>query len=1096
MLLCLTFSISALGQGAYFDSAIAPPTREIDLSAWSFRSLASIERFSFRANVSVHFLNNNTLLLTYNAQRKLMHRDPDCPPTHPCRFIHAAVFDLTSSKVVAETDWYLHDFRPYLWPLSPGHLLLRRSNSLYVLDSDLHETLLKSFPGDLLWVDPTPDEKQIIVETALEGSSGTKSEATGQKQRSENSPPARVKIDFLNSNSLAVEQSLQAPGVVEFHATSTGYADFTRNAVDKISLVRFGPNSGQRQRVARVKSPCEPDLVFPANNAVLIGRCSFDSHDYNVSVFTVTGHPLWRDKWPQLNHFPGLTRSEDGSRFAIGTITASHEASPLITTDEDDHGSPNVEQDIRVFETVSGKLLLTARVKSVVMKNPNFALVPDGNRFALLDGSILKIYDLPPEPTAERAKFLAMAADAPGLAPPVGELDSEDVAQTGESDLQAALHATSTAPDAMSGFPPGNSNAANAPVSTESAAHTTATDKEATSDYVFKTATKEVVVDVLVTDFGGYPVKGLPATDFKIDEDKKPQKIKYFHEFNGAAADDAAAPVAAIKLPPNVFSNNSTPPGDKPLVAVVIDLVNTSTADLLQAKAQLLKFLSNKPRDMQFAIFTLSDNVQMLHGFTADENMLAATVTGKSAMIAGKKKSGWRSYGDLDPSVDLSNQIRMAQEVAAGDATFQPAVARLAQLQAEYRANDLDWRVSRTVDGFTQLARYLAGLPGRKNIVWLSGSFPSHFFPETQIDRDTPTQMSGVVRNYSEQLRQMTSLLADAHAAIYPVDVRGIQVDSAYSAGNHFDPNIGPAPGSQVPAIAGSTTAGGTNTAAGIQPESPMQQQMRDEHNSRAAEQATMDAVADGTGGKAFYNTNGIQKAIETAVAQGSTYYSISYTSDNPNLDGNYRKLRVSLAQKGCRLAYRRGYFANPENEPIKDPKELQREIGLHAMQHGAPEARQLNFAVRAVPVGKPVKAPTAQAFESAAGSQKKIELQRYAINFAIAGQQVALVPNGNMRRAILDFMVTTFADDGSVLTHIGFKTTNDLKPAAYRDILIGGLRMHQDVDVPVNAVSLRLGVFDEQNRHLGTLELPLPLKAPPDDALVLARKLPPIEPE
>jgi hypothetical protein len=116
-----------------------------------------------------------------------------------------------------------------------------------------------------------------------------------------------------------------------------------------------------------------------------------------------------------------------------------------------------------------------------------------------------------------------------------------------------------------------------------------------------------------------------------------------------------------------------------------------------------------------------------------------------------------------------------------------------------------------------------------------------------------------------------------------------------------------------------------------------------------------MNAVAEGTGGKAFYNSNGIEQAIETAVEQGSTYYTISYTSDNASFDGKFRKLRVSLAQKGYRLAYRSGYFADSPEVPIRNPKELDREIGLHAMQHGAPEARQLVFAVRLVPVGTPV---------------------------------------------------------------------------------------------------------------------------------------------
>lgn len=1100
LLLCFVFSIPAFSQGADFDSAIAPPAREIDLSAWGFHGLTSLERFVFRANLTVYFLDNSHLLLTFNAQRKLMHRLPECPPTHQDHMVHAVIVDLTSANLLKETDWYVHDYRPYLWPLSPGHFLLRKLNSLYDLDSDLHETLLKSFSDDLLWVSLTPDGKQIVAETALAGPSGTKSEATEPKQLTDASRRARVKIDFLNSSTLAVEHSMNATGVVELNATTSGYADFTRNVQGNIWLVRFGPSPAQRQSVTRIKSPCKPDLLFPLNNAVLIGRCSSKNSDYNVSAFSLAGHPLWRQRWPQRNYFPALARSQDGSRFAVGTITPSREQSPPLATDEDDQGWPDVEQDIRVFETASGRQILAARVKSVALKNPNFALAPDGNHFALLDGSILKIYDLPTVSTEERANYIALAADSPGLAPPTGnssdiigdaaakvdDIDPEDATPGGESDLRAALRATATSPDAISGLPLGNSNPANAPASS--------TDQEPSPVTTFTTAAREIVVDVTVTDSRGHPVKELPATDFHIAEDRRPQKIKYFHEFKGSAG-IATAPVAAVKLPPNVFSNNSTPLGEKPLVAVVLDVVNTPTQDLPYAKDQLLKFLRKKPADTQFSLFVLSDAIQMLHGFTSDENVLAATVKGRSAIAGRKNKSGWRSYSDLKSTLDMSPLIRAYQDSAASDPHFQSTVNRLVHLQAENRVNDLDWRVRATVDGFSQLARYLAGLPGRKNVVWMSGSFPSHFFPELQLNRDTANQSSDLVRNYSADLRRMTNLLAEAHAAVYPVDVRGLQGESVFRADAVVNPTPPPDPGSQKPAAAASMTTGGTNTTDNIQPLSPLQEQAQQDRESKAGEQAMMDAIAEGTGGKAFYNTNGIQQAIETAVEQGSTYYTISFTSDNRSFDGKFRKLHLSLAQKGYRLAYRRGYYADPL-QLIKNSKELDREIGVHAMQRGAPEARQLVFAVRAVPVGKPVKASVVPASDNATGQQKKVEMQRYAVNYAIAGQQLALTPNGDTRRAILDFIVTAFDDDGSVVFHIAFKTTSDLKPAGYRDMLIGGLRMHRDVDIPANAASLRLGVFDEQSRHLGTLELPLPLKAPPDDPIARARRLPPIEPD
>jgi hypothetical protein len=54
---------------------------------------------------------------------------------------------------------------------------------------------------------------------------------------------------------------------------------------------------------------------------------------------------------------------------------------------------------------------------------------------------------------------------------------------------------------------------------------------------------------------------------------------------------------------------------------------------------------------------------------------------------------------------------------------------------------------------------------------------------------------------------------------------------------------------------------------------------------------------------------------------------------------------------------------------------------------------------------------------------------------------------------------------------------------------------MHQEFEVPANAVSLRLGVVDVLSGHLGTLELPLPLSAPPEEARLTKRRLPPIEP-
>ncbi len=40
-------------------------------------------------------------------------------------------------------------------------------------------------------------------------------------------------------------------------------------------------------------------------------------------------------------------------------------------------------------------------------------------------------------------------------------------------------------------------------------------------------------------------------------------------------------------------------------------------------------------------------------------------------------------------------------------------------------------RVSMTLEAMQQLARYLADIPGRKNVIWLSGSFPAGIVPDS-----------------------------------------------------------------------------------------------------------------------------------------------------------------------------------------------------------------------------------------------------------------------------------------------------------------------------------------------------------------------------
>lgn len=1085
-LICTCAIIAAADQPTNSPAGEATPSRQIDLTKLGYQGLSAEGRMMTTSNVTINYVDDQHLLLTFNP-KKLFQRDPACPPTHQDRIIQAQVVEVATGTVVHQASWYVHDERRYLWPLGDGRFLLRKLNSLYEVDSNLDEKLVLESPKQLLFTSVTPDGKQIIVETAVDDSA-----------KAAKSGKAKVKIEFLDAKSLGVQRTIKLSQIMPLDATSLGFADAVHSG--KIWLIRFGSGSKDRSYITRVRSQCIPDLKFPTYNTMFVGRCSAEGSDYSVSIFTLTGHFLWREKWNQHRYEPVIDRSEDGSRVVISTLMGT---APDGTPVPEDQEWPQVQQSFRVMDAATGTPVLSTKAAAAILKGQNFALSPDGRQFAVLDGPSLQVFDLPEMTTDERAKYVALQADAPTLTAPTVRGSTEgsndegevfDAAEQSDSD-EPPKPPVIAAPAAPVTDVSGTTASATASQAAKAQTGTPSSDSAAgdvnDSVLTIKVASKTVVVDVVVTDSKGHPVKGLPAADFQLQEDGKPQRVNYFHEFigfqepNGSDAAPGAAPPP--DLPPNVFTNNQLTREDEPVTVVLFDLLNTPPLDQTFARQQLITFLKSKPKGSQFALCTLASRLQLIQGFTTNEELLIATANGK--------KGGTRYNPLLERDTGLDKGLAMQKEIAAVDPAMQFVVQMYQQAVADERVQDLDRRFSLTVDAFAQLARYLSGVPGRKNVIWLSASFPLGVFPNSDLFNAFSDS-----RNYSAMLKKTANLLAEAHVAVYPVDVRGLTTQSMFAASSNFNPSE-PAPGSQTPIPSAAGNGGAVeNTGANANQTTPTMQALHESLEQQAGDRSTMDQIASDTGGKAFYSTNGIKEAIQTAVEQGSNYYMLSYTPANHSYDGRFRKLKVALAAKGYHLTYRRGYYAEDPFAPIPEEKDaLSRDVGMAAMQHGSPQSHQIVFATRVIPVGKPVKVdPT----KDAAGKKPKknaiaiTAVQHYAVDYAIAGPQLHFMDQGNLHHGVLAFMASAFDDDGRSLSRVATRTTSDLKPSSYKDVMAGGFRIHQEFDIPVSATSLRLGVEDELNKRLGTVEISLPVPQPPEQAGLRAKSLPEIEPD
>jgi hypothetical protein len=359
--------------------------------------------------------------------------------------------------------------------------------------------------------------------------------------------------------------------------------------------------------------------------------------------------------------------------------------------------------------------------------------------------------------------------------------------------------------------------------------------------------------------------------------------------------------------------------------------------------------------------------------------------------------------------------------------------------------------VDQTVSAFVEIAKFLSGLPGRKNLIWLSGSFPSTVFPG-----DGSLDALSLSENYSPQLREAADLLTVGQVAVYPIDVHGLSVDPVFSAAN-----------SQA-----------IHTPAEFS-RAHLSFMMR-----IAAEQDTMDQIAEDTGGHAFYNTNGLSEVIATSTEDGANYYTLAYAPSNAKFDGSLRKIRVQLSRGRYHLAYRHSYLADDSvvAEKIASAPTAKLQV---ALRRGAPLAQEISVQAHITAQGRP-KAATKQEIAQLVAfpvfaSRKKwegVKIQRYLIDYAIAGPQISL-QSAEDGAPLARFEILFAAYDADNRTMFGQRS--QLHSATNPDeIRQKQFHVRHSVEIPSEAAWLRIAVRDVTGDRLGSIEIPLPLASEP----------------
>jgi hypothetical protein len=246
-------------------------------------------------------------------------------------------------------------------------------------------------------------------------------------------------------------------------------------------------------------------------------------------------------------------------------------------------------------------------------------------------------------------------------------------------------------------------------------------------------------------------------------------------------------------------------------------------------------------------------------------------------------------------------------------------------------------------------------------------------------------------------------------------------------------------------------------------PSSTMNQLARESGNDIAVH-ATMDTLAEDTGGRAFYDTNDLAGALRSISELGESYYSLAFAPTDKHYDDKFRKLAIKVDVPKVKLDYRRGYYADDPTKTGTD-KLVHPERTASVLLRGAPEEKDILFKVRVAPA----EGQTPDPHHAAA---------HYSVNWVadLHGVSLPIASNG-MRHGGLALIVVAYDADGKVRNSTTNTVSLILKPEEYANYLKTGLQFHQELDLPRGLVYLRVAIVDSSNGHAGVIEIPVTVR-------------------
>ncbi len=451
--------------------------------------------------LTLNYVDNQHLLFTFGVHR-LMERIANDPPDDEDRMVEAVLVEVPSGRVLARTDWRLHDNGQYLWNLGDGRFLLRVHDTLttfapmanlasgqpfrqqpFLSTTRRIGAVLLSPEADLLIVESVERTPPVPPPPTPLFGPAPKPTPTPLGRPGESDPVALSFYRLLVSGEDGGGLRAALAGI----ARSSSFGGLAATGAGHMAVVDegqlhwafdFHPYRGDVRELAAFDSSCRPTPQFVSSSEFVSFGCHGGNTPQVLGGFNMRGEEMWEQNLFGDFVAPSFVFAPSSGRFALGRVLGSL---PI-----NDSTLAPVEsltgQSVVVYQTESGRQILHVDCSPIARAGQNFTLSSDGMNLAVIREGAIEIYSLPPLSAKDQADVKEARALVPAesvlpiefTAPAAPAPDTEAASPSSESSSAStsanASSAATSAPPPVSVSAPTPATAASTPAASSAPA--------------------------------------------------------------------------------------------------------------------------------------------------------------------------------------------------------------------------------------------------------------------------------------------------------------------------------------------------------------------------------------------------------------------------------------------------------------------------------------------------------------------------------------------------------------------------------------------------------------------------------------------------